>query len=83
LRAREGNGGGDDDDEGAEHAPKLPRYEEAKTPAERRFEEMQRRREEQEAKKIGNRSHRERVDEFNSKLDRLPTHFDIPKVGPG
>jgi len=62
---------------------KLPRLEEAKTPAERRFEEMQRQREEQEAKKLSLKSHRERVEEFNSKLDKLPTHFDIPKVGPG
>jgi len=66
-----------------EAPPKLPRLEEAKTPAERRFEEAQRRREEQEARKLGARSHRERVDEFNKQLDRLPTHFDIPKVGPG
>ena len=28
-------------------------------------------------------SHRERVQQFNANLSKLPEHFDIPKVGPG
>jgi len=27
--------------------------------------------------------HRQKIETFNRKLDSLPTHFDIPKVGPG
>ena len=28
-------------------------------------------------------NHREKVEQFNKKLAKLPEHFDIPKVGPG
>lgn len=29
------------------------------------------------------KSHKERVDEFNSYLEKLPEHNDIPRIGPG
>ncbi len=66
-----------------EQPPKLPKWEETKTDAERKFEEKMRKREEQELAKGAKQSHREKIDDFNKKLDALPTHFDIPKVGPG
>ena len=29
---------------------------------------------------MASKSHRQKVEEFNKQLDKLPTHFDIPKV---
>lgn len=29
------------------------------------------------------KSHKERVAEFNEKLENMSEHYDIPKVGPG
>lgn len=28
-------------------------------------------------------THREKLEKFNKNLNKLPEHFDIPKVGPG
>ncbi|KAL6074504.1 Protein fam32a [Balamuthia mandrillaris] len=61
----------------------VPKFEEAKTEAERKFEEAQKKREKQVVKKLATKSHRQRVEEFNKHLEALPNHFDIPKVGPG
>lgn len=33
--------------------------------------------------KAANKSHKDRVSEFNQKLEKLSEHHDIPKVGPG
>lgn len=33
--------------------------------------------------KAAAKSHKEKVSEFNSKLEQLSEHYDIPKVGPG
>ena len=33
--------------------------------------------------KAADKSHKERVAEFNNKLEQLSEHHDIPKVGPG
>lgn len=33
--------------------------------------------------KQANKSHKDRVAEFNNKLEMLSEHHDIPKVGPG
>ncbi|TPX36171.1 hypothetical protein SmJEL517_g01440 [Synchytrium microbalum] len=54
-----------------------------KTPAELKFEEIQRQRALERAEKMAQKSHKERVAEFNSKLENLSEHYDIPKVGPG
>eukprot|EP01095_Lingulamoeba_sp_RSL-Kostka_P006284 TRINITY_DN196_c0_g1_i1.p1 TRINITY_DN196_c0_g1~~TRINITY_DN196_c0_g1_i1.p1 ORF type:complete len:137 (+),score=69.39 TRINITY_DN196_c0_g1_i1:124-534(+) len=35
------------------------------------------------AKKEARSSHREKIEQFNQKLDSESEHFDIPKVGPG
>ncbi len=50
------------------------------TPAERKSLEMKKKREMQELEKIGGKSHRERVEEFNEKLGNLTEHNDIPRV---
>ncbi|GAA5854618.1 hypothetical protein JCM8547_004911 [Rhodosporidiobolus lusitaniae] len=54
-----------------------------KTEAQRRFEEVQRKRLLDKAAKAAVKSHKDRVAEFNEKLENLSEHYDIPKVGPG
>ncbi|KAJ3829820.1 hypothetical protein EV361DRAFT_876453 [Lentinula raphanica] len=55
----------------------------SKTEAERRFEEVQKQRLAQRVAKLANKTHKDRVNEFNSHLESLSEHHDIPKVGPG
>ncbi|KAI9460537.1 hypothetical protein BJY52DRAFT_1211413 [Lactarius psammicola] len=54
-----------------------------KTAAEKRFQEVQRKRLADKVKKLAGKTHKDRVHEFNSKLESLSEHHDIPKVGPG
>ncbi|CAG8599750.1 9551_t:CDS:2 [Ambispora leptoticha] len=54
-----------------------------KTEAEKKFEEIQRKRLEQKVIKSAQKSHKERVAELNRKLEEMTEHYDIPKVGPG
>ncbi|KAF8216033.1 hypothetical protein K438DRAFT_1561345 [Mycena galopus ATCC 62051] len=51
-----------------------------KTDAERRFEEVQRRRLAERVAKLANKTHKDRVSEFNAHLESLSEHHDIPKV---
>ncbi|KIJ26910.1 hypothetical protein M422DRAFT_216087 [Sphaerobolus stellatus SS14] len=60
-----------------------PAVQSKKTEAERRFEEIQRQRLAQRVAKLAPKAHKERVNEFNAKLEALSEHHDIPKVGPG
>mmetsp|Transcript_30959 Transcript_30959/g.50080 ORF Transcript_30959/g.50080 Transcript_30959/m.50080 type:complete len:127 (-) Transcript_30959:559-939(-) len=53
------------------------------TPAERRHLETQKERERDKASKAAQKSHRQRIEEFNRYLGNLSEHYDIPKVGPG
>jgi hypothetical protein len=59
------------------------RYEDFLTPAERKYRAKMAQREKEQIKKLAAQSHRERVEAFNVKLEKEPSHFDIPKVGPG
>ncbi|KAL0951535.1 hypothetical protein HGRIS_008219 [Hohenbuehelia grisea] len=54
-----------------------------KTEAEKRFEEVQKRRLAERVAKLAHKTHKDRVNEFNSHLETLSEHHDIPKVGPG
>eukprot|EP00009_Paramoeba_aestuarina_P004196 CAMPEP_0201508154 /NCGR_PEP_ID=MMETSP0161_2-20130828/1600_1 /ASSEMBLY_ACC=CAM_ASM_000251 /TAXON_ID=180227 /ORGANISM="Neoparamoeba aestuarina, Strain SoJaBio B1-5/56/2" /LENGTH=115 /DNA_ID=CAMNT_0047902723 /DNA_START=23 /DNA_END=370 /DNA_ORIENTATION=- len=54
-----------------------------RTEAEKRFDKIQREREEKKIDQMAEKSYKERVQGLNSYLDKLPQHFDIPKVGPG
>ncbi|KAH7908003.1 hypothetical protein BJ138DRAFT_1091930 [Hygrophoropsis aurantiaca] len=54
-----------------------------KTDAERRFEEVQKRRLADKVAKMAHKTHKDRVAELNAKLESLSEHHDIPKVGPG
>ncbi|KAI8049164.1 hypothetical protein BDF22DRAFT_623222 [Syncephalis plumigaleata] len=57
-----------------------PEYSDGKTAAERRFEEVQRKRVKERIKKAAAKSHKEKVAEFNEYLGSLSEHYDIPKV---
>ncbi|KAE8233973.1 hypothetical protein CF326_g981 [Tilletia indica] len=54
-----------------------------RTDAERRFDEIQRKRLVEKVKSEAKKSHKEKVDKFNTYLESLSEHYDIPKVGPG
>ncbi|RUS15716.1 hypothetical protein BC937DRAFT_92093 [Endogone sp. FLAS-F59071] len=73
---REGSGSGSD-------SPLSSRRVITKTAAELKFEEIQRKRQEEKVKKAATKSHKEKVAEFNQKLEEMTEHYDIPKVGPG
>ncbi|GAA5807174.1 hypothetical protein MFLAVUS_000528 [Mucor flavus] len=67
-----------------ESANKDQRYQDVeKTEAERKFEEIKRQRQMERVSKAATKSHKDRVSEFNNKLEMLSEHHDIPKVGPG
>jgi protein FAM32A len=50
------------------------------TDAERRFEEVQRKRREERAKKNAHLTHKERVAQLNARLDSMSEHYDMPRV---
>jgi protein FAM32A len=50
------------------------------TEAERKAMKFKMERQRQESEKVANKSHRERVEEFNEKLGSLTEHNDIPRV---
>ncbi|KAK9768245.1 hypothetical protein K7432_001267 [Basidiobolus ranarum] len=54
-----------------------------KTAAELKYEAIQRQRQKDKISQAATRSHKEKVAEFNAKLESLSEHYDIPKVGPG
>lgn len=53
------------------------------TPAERRYIEQRERIDVRRLAKTANKSHRDRIQDFNQYLANLSEHYDIPKVGPG
>ncbi|EPQ60417.1 DUF1754-domain-containing protein [Gloeophyllum trabeum ATCC 11539] len=65
------------------NSPAIGGSSDRKTEAERRFEETQKRRMAEKVARLANKTHKDRVSEFNSKLEALSEHHDIPKVGPG
>lgn len=53
------------------------------TPAERRYVEQRERIDQHRLAKTANKSHRDRIEDFNQYLANMSEHYDIPKVGPG
>ncbi|CAH9115327.1 unnamed protein product [Cuscuta epithymum] len=53
------------------------------TPAERRYMEQRERIDKKKMAKTANKSHRDRIEDFNQYLANMSEHYDIPKVGPG
>ncbi|KAJ2028562.1 hypothetical protein IWW57_002093 [Coemansia sp. S610] len=56
---------------------------ERRTDAEKRHEDILKKRKMERIDKLAEKSYRERVKDFNEKLERAPEHNDMPKVGPG
>jgi protein FAM32A len=54
-----------------------------KTEAEKRHEDMRRKRMEDKLKREGVKTHKEKVEELNKYLSGLSEHHDMPKIGPG
>ncbi|KAK9895939.1 DUF1754-domain-containing protein [Cystobasidium minutum MCA 4210] len=58
-------------------------YSKYMTESERRYEEVRRKRLAEKVRKEAKKSHKDRVQEFNDKLERLSEHHDLPRIGPG
>ncbi|PRP88510.1 hypothetical protein PROFUN_03238 [Planoprotostelium fungivorum] len=64
-------------------APKIVLPEDPRTESQKRYDEIQSKREMDQIKKKASKSHKQKVEEFNKYLGSLSEHHDIPKVGPG
>lgn len=53
------------------------------TPSERRYMEQRQKIDVHKLAKTANKSHRDRISDFNQYLANMSEHYDIPKVGPG
>lgn len=62
---------------------KAGNYDDHLTPAERRYIEQRERIDVHRLAKTANKSHRDRIQDFNQYLANMSEHYDIPKVGPG
>ncbi|MBA0774633.1 hypothetical protein Gotri_009830 [Gossypium trilobum] len=60
-----------------------PHYDDHLTPAERRYIEQREQLDVHRLAKLANKSHRDRIQDFNQYLANMSEHYDIPKVGPG
>ncbi|XP_073011069.1 uncharacterized protein [Typha latifolia] len=58
-------------------------YDDNLTPAERRYIEQKLKIDVHRLAKTADKSHRDRIQDFNEYLANLSEHYDIPKVGPG
>ena len=54
-----------------------------KTESEKKFELIQKLRKKEKIQKMSEKSYRDKLKDYNSFLDTLSEHHDIPKVGPG
>ncbi|XP_072172836.1 protein FAM32A-like [Diadema setosum] len=66
------------DDESRDESTKRKR--DQRTPAQKAFDKIQEQRQVERVLDKASKKHKERVNEFNAKLDTLTEHFDIPKV---
>lgn len=67
----------------AEKEMQPPLNDDILTPAERRYIEQRERIDMRRLAKTANKSHRDRIQDFNQYLANMSEHYDIPKVGPG
>ncbi|KAM6555215.1 hypothetical protein CsatB_002234 [Cannabis sativa] len=58
-------------------------YDQNMTAAEKRYIEQRETIDNQRLAKTANKSHRDRIQDFNQYLANMSEHYDIPKVGPG
>ncbi|KAK2764416.1 hypothetical protein FQN54_009110 [Arachnomyces sp. PD_36] len=78
--AGSGAGGGDDEEGGQSKEGEVVV---GKTEAERKYEEIRRKRLDERLKREGVKTHKERVEELNKYLSNLSEHHDMPRIGPG
>ena len=52
----------------------------SRTAAQRKYDEVQKQRQLERVMKKAEKTHKERVEDFNRHLDELSEHYDIPKV---
>ncbi|KAF2317700.1 hypothetical protein P3X46_024074 [Hevea brasiliensis] len=64
-------------------AGKAALYDDHLTAAERRYIEQREKIDLHRMAKEANKSHRDRIQDFNQYLANMSEHYDIPKVGPG
>ncbi|KAI3812380.1 hypothetical protein L1987_17087 [Smallanthus sonchifolius] len=76
MGEEEANDGSGSKAKGGSHVDSL-------TPAEKRYMEQRQKIDMQKMAKTSNKSHRDRLSEFNQYLANMSEHYDIPKVGPG
>ncbi|XP_062109914.1 uncharacterized protein LOC133821786 [Humulus lupulus] len=62
---------------------KTATYDHNLTAAEKRYIEQRERIDNHKLAKTANKSHRDRIQDFNQYLANMSEHYDIPKVGPG
>lgn len=62
---------------------KAASYDHQLTAAERRYIEQREQIDTHRLAKTANKSHRDRIQDFNQYLANMSEHYDIPKVGPG
>ena len=62
---------------------KAASYDDYMTPAERRYIEQREKIDIQRMAKEADKSHCDRIQDFNQYLANMSEHYDIPKVGPG
>lgn len=67
----------------SEEQQSAPSIDDHLTPAERRYIEQREQLDVRRLAKIANKSHRDRIQDFNQYLANMSEHYDIPKVGPG
>ncbi|KAK9474333.1 DUF1754-domain-containing protein [Dipodascopsis tothii] len=71
------------DDVGAAAPARSTPVVDTRTPAQRRHDEIQRKRMEKNLEHRAAKSHRERIEEYNKHLSSLSEHHDMPRIGPG
>ncbi|XVF86218.1 hypothetical protein PTKIN_Ptkin18bG0022700 [Pterospermum kingtungense] len=62
---------------------KAPHHDDHLTPVERRYIEQRQQLDVKRLAKEANKSHRDRILDFNEYLENMSEHYGIPKVGPG
>lgn len=72
-----------DDSNKSNEGGKAVSYEDYLTPAERRYLQQREQLDVGRLAKTANKSHRDRIQDFNQYLANMSEHYDIPKVGPG
>ncbi|KAA8540163.1 hypothetical protein F0562_024274 [Nyssa sinensis] len=80
--ANKSSGEANDGNKSSEEAIAAP-YDDHLTPVERRYMEQRERIDMHRLAKTANKSHRDRIEDFNQYLANMSEHYDIPKVGPG